>query len=90
MWRQLLKIAGLVALGAALQRRAELAAFAYRGYSAIGGEIFIFPVTLFAGYYLTGIHRYAAREERRRGKAARNHDGRGRTGHTARDSFAGR
>lgn len=65
MLKQLLKLAVITALAIVAQKYMNGVAFAERGYCAVGGEIFTFPTVLVAGYYLTGIHSWAARQARK-------------------------
>ena len=55
MLRQLANIAFVIGAAAIAQKYANMAAFMERGYRDIGGEMFVFPMMCFAGYYMTGV-----------------------------------
>lgn len=44
----------LVFLALAAQRYANIIAYMDRGYHGVGGEIFVFPLIVFAGSYFLG------------------------------------
>lgn len=55
MFRQWVKAIALLVVAGAAQIYVNQFAYAERGYWAIGGEFFVFPVIVIAGYYLLGL-----------------------------------
>lgn len=53
--RQLVNVAFVIGAAAIAQKYANMAAFVERGYKDLGGEMFVFPLMCFAGYYMTGV-----------------------------------
>ncbi len=63
MKKQLVKMAALIAVAAVAQVKANELALAMRGYEAMGGEVFVLPIILWAGYHLLGLARYVKEQE---------------------------
>ncbi|MCC8157494.1 MAG: hypothetical protein LIO54_09500 [Oscillospiraceae bacterium] len=55
MYKQLVKLAVVLALAGIAQHFANIAAYAERGHYAMGGEILVFPFVLIVGSFITGL-----------------------------------
>lgn len=58
MLKQLVKTGLLIAAAGMAQHIAIRIATAERGYQAMGGEFFVFPLICLVGYYALGLARY--------------------------------
>ena len=89
MLRQLANIAFVIGAAAMAQKYANMAAFMERGYRDIGGEMFVFPMMCFAGYYMTGVDawRRMRRKKHNRKEAQTNELHRRWDADVERDSF---
>ena len=66
--RQLANFAFVVGAAVIAQMYANTAALMERGYEDLGGEMFVFPLVLFAGYYMTGLDAWRKTRHRKRHK----------------------
>lgn len=75
MQRKLLKLAFVIGAAVIAQKYANMLALVERGHYDLGGEMFVFPMVLLAGYYMTGLGELnnirKAKRKRRREAAGR-------------------
>ena len=63
MFRQWVKAIALVAVAGAAQVYINQLAYAERGYLALGGEFFVFPIIVIIGYHALGLARKGNKRE---------------------------